>query len=259
MSEIQLYHTRFGQGEPLIILHGFLGASGHWMTIAKRLSPFFEVILPDLRNHGRSSHSHEFDLNLMVRDVVDLAKDIKLSSFNLLGHSMGGKIAMMLALEFSPLVKKCIVVDISPFSLPEENTHASMLNILNAMDLKTLSSISEAAQLFRIHLQDERMVQLCLKNLKHNDEGGFQWKPNVAVLMEKSDNLRIPLPKEAKFNGDVLFMKGENSAYLKNEEWPEIIKVFPKAQFVEIKHAGHWIHADKPEEFFNTTLQFFRS
>lgn len=257
MKGVELYCARIGEGEPLMILHGLLGLSDNWMTLAKRFAEHFQVLLPDLRNHGRSPHSPVFNYQSMVDDLVDLIKSYNIKSLYVLGHSMGGRVAMMLAVQYPELVQKCVVVDMSPFSLPQDNTHIEILNAMNRIDITKASTFQQVEQLIRVVLLDDRIVQMCLKNVKRAPEGGFSWKPDVAVLLDQIDNLRQPIPNDSLFLRPVLFIKGERSPYIRNEEWNDIQKLFPASQLILVENAGHWVHADAPDVFYSIVSGFF--
>jgi esterase len=256
MKGVPLYHTCLGKGEPLLVLHGLLGLSDNWMTLAKRLSAHFYVIVPDLRNHGRSPHSPDFTYDAMVQDLVDLADQKGIKSLNVLGHSMGGRVAMMMAMKFPSLVAKGVVVDISPISLPTDDTHTNILNVMNQIELNEATSFSQVERLIRSYVHEDRIVQMCLKNVKRNTLQGFSWKPDVVTLLDQIDNLKQTIPADHSCLCPVLFIKGEQSPYIRIEEWPEILRIFPMATLVEVKNAGHWVHADAPEDLYKTVIGF---
>ncbi len=256
MTDPLLYYQCFGEGEPLFILHGFLGMSDNWMTIGKKFAEKFRVILPDLRNHGRSSHSNEFSLEGMARDIIQLADNLDIQSFNIIGHSMGGRVAMMVAANFPDRVIRGEVIDISPFQLPSDNTHIEILNMMDTTPLDNAISMQEVEAKIRNKILDGGIVQMCLKNVKRTNSGGYEWKPNVRVMLKDINNLRAQLPSGSMFKGPILFIKGEKSPYLEETELPNIKEYFPLATFITIKNAGHWVHVDAPEELINVTQKF---
>ncbi len=255
---MKLFYRKYGSGPPLIILHGLYGSSDNWVTIAKELSNRNTIYLPDQRNHGQSPHSDIHDYESMSDDLFELVMDLNLGRFFLAGHSMGGKTAIRFALKWPEMLYGLIVADISPFT--DEKTSVSAyerhLTILKAMvttDLSGLTSRSDIEQLLRGKITSEKTRSFLMKNLKRTSDNTFTWKINPSTLLRNLDNImkgierKDILMKETR-GFPVIFLKGMDSDYIPITDYEDIRKLFPAAEFVEIEHAGHWIHADQPGE-----------
>ncbi len=265
---MQLNFKKFGEGFPLVILHGLLGSSDNWQTIAKNLSAVslptgnrqLSAFIIDQRNHGRSPHSPDFSYELLSGDLLHFLDQQNISKAHLLGHSMGGKAVMQFALQHPQRVEKLIVVDVAP--VPYEDGHREVFKALFAVDLKHAASREEVQSVLREHLSgDETTVQFLLKSLQRNDasEPGFRWKFNVESLYKNYSNISAGITSSKSFTGEALFIKGEKSNYINPENYFFIEKYFPNHQLTEIKGAGHWVHADKPKEFMEEVMNFISS
>ncbi|MEO5906463.1 MAG: alpha/beta fold hydrolase, partial [Saprospiraceae bacterium] len=187
---MKLNHKIIGTGKPVIIMHGLFGMLDNWRSIAKMLEEDFQCILVDLRNHGKSPHTDEMNYEIMVNDVIELMDDLHLSNAILLGHSMGGKVAMHLALKYPEKAEKLIVVDIAPKKYTPH--HEDVIAAIQAIDPCTLEDRSEAEQIFTQHLgTDQATIQFLLKNLSRKAEGGFEWKANMDSLIEHYSDLLV--------------------------------------------------------------------
>jgi len=255
---MKLFYRKYGEGPPLIILHGLFGSSDNWMTIAKSLGEYFTVYLPDQRNHGQSPHSDINDYNSMRDDLFELAGDLRLKKFFLAGHSMGGKTAFSFAIEWPEMIDGLLIADISPF-INENNKHTAYnqhLNILEAMlsiDLSLISSRREVESILAEKIPSEQTRGFILKNLKRTAGNKFGWKINSQSLLnnlnkiiEGIDLQRDPAQQITGF--PVIFLKGENSDYLPSGDYKAIQDIFPAAEFVLVPNSGHWIHTDRPDE-----------
>ncbi|HEX5112360.1 MAG TPA: alpha/beta fold hydrolase, partial [Saprospiraceae bacterium] len=226
-------------------------------TIARLMETDYQCILVDLRNHGRSPHDAEMNFSVMAEDVLELMKDLDLDDTILLGHSMGGKVAMHFATTYPELTEKLIVVDIAPKAYPPH--HNSVIAAIEAIDPKILQSRDEAENILRKFLgNDESTVQFIMKNLSRNPEGGFEWKPNMPGIIAAYDQLMKEVTAMHPYLGPTLFIKGENSDYLTEADLPSIHTFFPEASLVSIPGAGHWVHADSPEPFTQAVLKFLK-
>lgn len=255
---MKLFYRKYGQGPLLFILHGLFGSSDNWVSIAKSLSDAFTVILPDQRNHGQSPHSDVHDYNAMRDDLFELASDLYADKFFLAGHSMGGKTAIAFALKWPEMLNGLLVADISPFKgdntdRTEFNHHLKILKAMMSLDLGSIRSRQEAdAELQKAGLPDY-VRGFVLKNLERGHGNVFRWKLNAPALLRNLEKIMEPVSRDMAFSYQVtgfpvIFLKGEKSAYLPQEDYADIKKIFPAAEFVEIKNAGHWIHSDNPEE-----------
>ncbi len=251
---MMLYYQQFGSGEPLIILHGLFGSGDNWRTVGKQLAENFTVYLVDLRNHGRSPHHPVHTYPAMAADVFALMDQLKLTSANLLGHSMGGKVAMYLALNHPHRVMRLVVVDIAPRRYPI--VHLDILKAMQTMPLNKIQSRQDAAQwLFRV-IHDPGIVQFLLKNLVR-EKDHWRWRVNLTAIETHIHQLSDwPDTGKRQFKGATLFVAGKKSTYINSSDYARIRQWFPAARFVTIPHAGHWVHADQPERFVKT-VQFF--
>ncbi|MEJ5264331.1 MAG: alpha/beta fold hydrolase [Bacteroidales bacterium] len=262
---MQLYFTSIGEGDPVVILHGLYGNSDNWYSIAKQLSSKFKVFSLDLRNHGRSPHASSHTFDDMVADVAEFFQYQQLSKAHILGHSMGGKVAMLFAYRHRALVDRLIVVDIAPreyISLREPNDHVLQhLNIIQAyaaIDPAKYSTRTEVERAFAQYIPDQRIRQFLLKNLTRDEQGTFRWQLNVSALQQNLPALmaKIDIPANAQINIPALFIKGERSNYLSVQDFESIKQIFPNAEFTIIPKAGHWVHAEQPELFLQKVLEF---
>lgn len=255
---MKLHHKVVGHhNQHLYILHGLLGTADNWHLLSRKYAEYFTVILPDLRNHGHSPHSREFSYELMVQDLLELINDVGSENIYILGHSMGGKVAMQLALNFPELVSKLIVADMRPQRF--EPNHQHVFDALFSLNLSTLQTRKEAEDFMRNSgIQTEGEILFLLKNLGRDSDGNFAWKPNLDSLWENYDQILQPVYGNS-FNKPTLFIKGGLSNYILPKYEDEISKLFPNWKLDTIESAGHWLHADAPEQFFYKTMQFLNS
>ncbi len=244
-----------GQGKIFVILHGFLGMSDNWKTHGKQLSESgFEVHLIDQRNHGSSFWDDSFNYKVLVQDLKQYCDQHHLSNIILLGHSMGGKTAMLFATEYPEMVSKLIVADISPRFYPIH--HESILAGLNALDFESIKSRNEADALLNEYIPDLGTRQFLLKNLYWKEKGQLALRFNLKALTENIAEVGEALPLEAKFLKETLFLRGNKSNYINSQDESLISYHFPKAQIIAIKNAGHWLHAENPKDFFDALMEF---
>lgn len=249
-----LYAKVEGSGKPLIILHGFFGMSDNWKSIATQLAAQgLEVHVLDLRNHGRSFHSEEFSYDAMVQDVMRYVDAQSWENYVVIGHSMGGKVAMLLAAN-DARVQQLIVADIGPkYYAPH---HQTILKGLNAIDFNAKPSRGEVDEVLSQHITEFGVRQFLLKNLYWQTPETLSFRFHLKVLTEKVEEVGKALPADKSYTGPTLFLYGKKSNYVLSEDMPEIRKQFPSAQFVGLEGAGHWLHAEKPQEFLQEVLRF---
>ena len=250
---MKLFFREQGQGQPMIILHGLFGSSDNWLTQAKLFAPHYRVISIDQRNHGQSPHSDDFDYQCMVSDLDEFIEDQKLNEPIIIGHSMGGKAAMNLAVAHSEKISKLIVVDIAPRAYNLE--HYTIVEGLKAIDIANLTSRNEADTVLSEHVPEPDVRQFLLKNLQRKSTGGFSWKINLPVIAEKLSNIGLDLQFEGQFEKPTLFIRGAKSKYVRDEDWQRIIKIFPSAK-LETMDTGHWVQAEKPQEFADVVMKW---
>lgn len=250
-----LHSQILGSGKPFVILHGFLGMSDNWKTLGTRWSEDgYEVHLLDQRNHGRSFQSDEFSYKVMAEDLKNYCDKHNLKEIILLGHSMGGKVAMQFAVTYPEMVSKLIVADIGPKGYPPH--HQDILKALSQLDFSKIKSRGEAEDNLSEYIKDDGTKLFLLKNLyrKNKDELGL--RINLPVLSKKIGEVGAALPENTVFKGDTLFLGGEKSGYIEPMDELLIKKHFPKATIGTISNAGHWLHAENPDEFYDNVMNF---
>lgn len=249
-----LHSQILGKGKAFIILHGFLGMSDNWRTLGKKFSEDgYEVHLLDQRNHGRSFHSEEFSYELMVKDLKNYCEQHDLDEIILLGHSMGGKTAMLFATTYPNMISKLIIADISPKAYPPH--HQDILKALEMLDFSKIDSRDDAEKMLSEYIKIKSIRLFLLKNLfRKGDNYGLRL--NLPVLSEKIEEVGKALPKDARFDGDVLFLSGEKSGYIESIDELIIRQHFPKATIKTISNAGHWLHAENPQDFYRNVKDF---
>lgn len=255
---MKLFFRKYGDGPPLIILHGLFGSSDNWATIARSLENDFTVYLPDQRNHGKSPHSDLHEYDSMREDLHELITHLKLDQFYLAGHSMGGKTAIAYALKWPENLLGLLVADISPFingieGGPEYNQHASILSAMLSMDLSKINSRSDAEEELSKKITSPSIRGFVLKNLERTHGNRFAWKLNAQSLLANLGKIMEGIDRNDAFRYQVtgfpvIFLKGKESAYLPASDYDDVKKVFPAAEIIEVKDAGHWIHSDRPDE-----------
>ncbi len=244
-----------GNKQVFVILHGFLGMSDNWKTHGKNLSESgFEVHLIDQRNHGSSFWDDTFNYDVMAEDLKQYCNHYNLSNIFLMGHSMGGKTAMLFATKYPELVSKLIVADISPRFYPVH--HDTILEGLSSLDFNVLKSRGDADDALGDYIKDFGIRQFLLKNLYWVEKGKLGLRINLEVLKKEIAEVGEALPVHAQFKKDTLFLKGDRSEYIGIEDERIIENHFPEAQIVTIKNAGHWLHAENPQDFFDALIHF---
>jgi pimeloyl-ACP methyl ester carboxylesterase len=252
---MQLLHsTILGKGQPFLILHGYFGMSDNWKTLGNQFSENYEVHLIDQRNHGRSFHSDEFDYELLAEDLYAYIQHYKLEKVLLLGHSMGGKVAMLFAVTYPELVDKLIIADISPKYY--EPHHQPILAALNSVNFSLHNTRSKVEEVLRIYMKDEGVLQFMLKNVFRKNKQTLAFRFNLHSLTVNNSEVGEALPSFTHFDGPTLFLKGENSNYITSEEIPLINAHFANAKIVTVKNAGHWLHAENPTQFYSEVISF---
>ncbi|WP_109299617.1 alpha/beta fold hydrolase [Aquimarina sp. AU474] len=252
---MQLYGNVIGEGQPFIILHGFLGMGDNWKTLGKKISEHgFQVHLLDQRNHGRSPHNEEFSYEIMAADLELYCRENNLKNCYLLGHSMGGKTAMLFATQYPDIVSRLIIADIGPKYYPLH--HQDILDGLSALDFDHIKSRGEADKDLSQYVSDIGVRMFLLKNLYWKEKGILGLRINLKVLIQNSQEIGVELPSHYDFSGPTLFLKGENSNYILQEDETRIQRQFPDVTIREISSAGHWLHAENPTDFLTEVLEF---
>ena len=256
MSNKILHSTIKGEGKPLLILHGYFGMSDNWKTIGNKFSEEYQVHLIDQRNHGRSFHEDEFNYEVLVEDLLNYIKHYKLEEVNIVGHSMGGKTAMLFAVMYPDLVDKLIIVDMSPrYYQPHHN---AILAGLNSIDFSVQNTRTLVDKKLSVLIPDLGVRQFLLKNVYWKEKGQLAYRFNLESLTDNNPEVGEALPPFTVFEKETLFLKGSKSDYITENEEPIIEAHFPNSKIVEIKNAGHWLHAENPKQFYDEVSIFLR-
>jgi esterase len=244
-----------GQGTPLLILHGFLGMSDNWRTHARYWSSHFEVHAIDQRNHGKSFHDFAFDYGVLAKDMITYMDAKNMDKAIVLGHSMGGKTAMSLALQYPERVQKLIVADIAPKEYKVAEKFSHIIDGLLHLDANTFVSRTTADEALATFVPEVGVRQFLLKNLAWTEQRTLKLRCNIQVLQHNLEEIGAA-PKKATFKGETLFLGGKNSDYIVKSDLDLIHAYFPKATLNWIPDAGHWLHAENPKAF-TTALRDF--
>lgn len=256
MVEMDLLHySETGSGEPLFILHGLFGSSKNWQSLARLFSQHFKVFTLDLRNHGQSFHHQEMNYGVMVGDVTRLMVHLGIDSCSLVGHSMGGKTAMLLALEHPQMVSQLVVADIAPVAYSHAYNH--LIDPILRLKLDQLESRSSADKLLQKDIPDTMLRNFLLQNLERKDDQ-WRWKVNWSAITRQMNHLTgFPnLSPEWRIATPTRFIRGENSEYIGSTEEATITVHFDDATIRTIENAGHWLQAEQPEKFSQLALNF---
>ena len=251
-----LHSIILGEGKPLCILHGFLGMLDNWKTLGSSYAENgFCVHLIDQRNHGKSFHSPDFNYDLLSNDLLEYLNFHNIENTYLIGHSMGGKTAMQFACSYSERVAKLLIADIAPKFYPPH--HQSIIDGLNAINIGNLQSRKEADDQLKKYISDNGTRQFLLKNLYRNESKKLEFRFNLEVLSEKMEEIGDNISSSEHFDGPTLFLRGDRSEYVTQNDRESITRHFPKASIETIDNAGHWLHAENPTQFFEKSLAFF--
>tara|TARA_B100001287_G_scaffold276085_1_gene285702 strand:- start:521 stop:1282 length:762 start_codon:yes stop_codon:yes gene_type:complete len=250
---LQLFCREYGNGKPVIILHGLFGFSDNWKSQAKVLANYFRVIVVDLRNHGRSEWADLHSYETMANDVIETMDFLNLSQFHVIGHSMGGKVAMHLAQTYPERILKTVVVDMGVKSYPMH--HQDLIEAIKAVPIETMSARSQVNTFLSNRIPEEGVRQFLLKNLYWIERGKLSWRMNIAVLEANMHLILSALPHIEVIN-PTLFIRGANSNYILEEDYEIIESIFLDSEIQSIKDAGHWVHADSFDFFVESVLAF---
>jgi pimeloyl-ACP methyl ester carboxylesterase len=246
-----------GTGKPLLIIHGFLGMSDNWKSYSSLyVAEGFQVHILDLRNHGKSFHSDEFNYDVMSNDVLEYCNFHILDKVSIIGHSMGGKVAMLFATTYPERMDKLVVADIGPkYYAPH---HQDIFAGLNAIDFSTKPDRTSVEETLYPFIPDFGTRQFIMKNLYWIEPGQLAFRFNLKVFNENIEVIGTKLPEDALFENPTLFIRGGNSKYILDSDLPEIEQYFPNYQLATIPNAGHWLHAENPKLFFEETARFLK-
>ena len=249
-----LNYSEQGSGHPVFLIHGLFGSLSNLGNLARTLAPNYRVISVDLRNHGDSPHDDEMSLFSMAEDIIELMGLLQLPTAHFVGHSLGGKVAMQLAMTDAERVKRLVVADIAPVIYKDNN-----INIIN--HLYNLSKVDIKDRKMADSFLSEQGIELSvraflLKNLRRNTASNFELKININAIKANYESHLSVAPEGEVFTAPCLFLKGENSDYIQQKHQPIIQSIFPKSSVKIIDAVGHWLHAEKPELFNQLVSQF---
>ena len=233
---MKLHFKKFGNGQPLFILHGLFGSSDNWQTLGKKFSNHFTVYMIDQRNHGHSFHIDHINYDLMADDLNELIEIENISDINLLGHSMGGKTAMRFCQKY-PM------------------HHEKIIQGLSAIDFNVVKSRNGAKEILMNYIQDAGTLQFLLKNLYWIEKGQLAWRMNLPAIIENMDMILAEIPPEIVLT-PTLFLEGEKSSYIEQSDYDDLLYYFPNSEFETIYNAGHWLHAENPIDFYDIVTDF---
>jgi pimeloyl-ACP methyl ester carboxylesterase len=253
---MKLFFRHMGQGNPVVILHGLLGLSDNWVTFGRQLALDFEVFIPDIRNHGQSSHDSVFNFPVLVEDLHELITDQGLKKLNLIGHSLGGKIAMLFALRYPDLLDKLVVVDIAFRKYSPNLEHQMLIDAMLKVDFSSARSRSDVDRQLEQNVHSLKLRQFLLKNIYWKDKETLGWRVNLPVLKEALPLMLEGIIRDKKFLNPVLLVKGGLSDYVTDADLPEMVKQFPRTSVKTLENASHWVHADAPGEFYSLVHGF---
>lgn len=252
--QIELNYKEFGQGEPIIILHGLFGMLDNWQTIGRQLGENNLVYIIDQRNHGKSPHTDEFSYPILAEDLRDFMESQWIYRATLIGHSMGGKTVMQFAMEYPDMINKLIILDMAPKTYT--GGHELIMDTLRDINLSAINDRKEAEQFMLARIPEFGVRQFLLKNLTRNENtGNFEWKMNLPVLQRAYENILANI-SDGVYEGETLFVRGDRSDYVCNEDLPSIKSRFPNMELQTIQEAGHWVHAEQPRKVLEAIQDF---
>lgn len=252
---MQLHYQSLGQGQPLILLHGLFGSGNNWGTVAKHFSQCFQVISVDLRNHGSSPHSDSQTYAELSQDLAELCDALNLNTVHLLGHSLGGKVAMQFATQFPQRVDKLVVVDMAMRAYADAHTH--LIDAMMAVDLSAMRSRNEVDLALSSNINQVAVRQFLLMNLVKSGQQ-FAWRINLAALKANYPAMQQAVYESALYDKPCLFIRGQYSDYVNDDDIDHIKAHFTQAQFASLP-AGHWVHAEQPQAFIALVERFLSS
>lgn len=256
---MQLFFRRFGEkgNQPVVILHGLFGISDNWVSYARRLSlEAYEVFVPDQRNHGHSPQSDTFNYLALTDDLFDFIDENEIEDPIIIGHSMGGKVAMRYALENPLLVKKLIVIDISLKAYGPRKQHLNIIKAMKSIDLKKFKFRQEIEGELAKYIPEPRIRLFILKNLHRKSKDEFEWRLYYEGIENSLSDMFDAINTSVKYDKPTLFIKGGASDYILLEDYDQIRYNFPNAEIITIENASHWVHVEVAEKFYQLTSGF---
>lgn len=242
---MQLNYVKQGNGYPTLLIHGLFGSWENLNGLAKSLQDDREVILVDVRNHGRSPHAESMNYLDIMNDFIELMDALDLTQFDVIGHSMGGKIAMLLALLHPNRVRRLVVLDVAPVTY--DARHNSIFDALLSVPLGEIDGRKQADAILASSISEAGVRQFLLKSLHKNDEGNYRWRFNLEALHKHYADIVAFPSVDSQFTGPTLFVKGALSNYILPEHRSQITQYFPNSKARVISGTAHWLHAEKPQ------------
>jgi esterase len=257
---MELYYREYGEGQPIVILHGLLGISDNWVGFARRLAEEgYRILIPDQRNHGQSPHHPVLNYYALTDDLSEYIETHHLAKPIILGHSMGGKVAMRYTLEHPGAVDRLIVVDTSLRTYFRFNYHLRLIDAMLSVDFNEAGTRQDVEVKLAERIKDDRLVQFLMKNLYWKEKGKLGWRPDLQAISYHVDAMYDGVFYSTRFDRPALFVRGGLSDYILEEDIPAIIQNFPQAIIKTISRGTHWVHADEPEEFYQLVAEFLKS
>lgn len=253
----KLNYKVFGEGEPVVILHGLFGMLDNWQTFAKKLAENYMVYIVDQRDHGKSPHTNEFKYNLLAEDLKTFCEDQWIHQARFIGHSMGGRTCMHLALQYPDLVSQMVIVDMGVKTYT--GGHQDIIDALLSVPIEKVKSRSEVDQLLAKTITDKGVRLFLMKNLSRSKEEGYRWKMNLQLLAREYANIMKGLDQNNWSDVDIQFIRGSRSQYIVSDDVDGIQSIFPKANIQTVDDAGHWIHAEQPQALLELISDYFGS
>jgi esterase len=256
---MKLFYREYGEGQPVVILHGLLGFSDNWVGIARKLSKEgFRVLIPDQRNHGRSPRNTVFNYYALTDDIAEFIESKNLVMPVILGHSMGGKVAMRYTLENPEAVGKLVIVDTSLRTYTRFNYHLKLIEAMLSIDLSRVRSRKGVEKALSEKINEMRMVQFLMKNLYRKEKDLLAWRPDLQVISNQIEDLYGGIFYSTRYERPTLFIRGGKSDYILEEDYPAIYQSFSNAVIKTLENATHWVHADEPVKFNQLLLEFLK-
>lgn len=252
---MKLHYRTMGEGRPLVILHGVFGSSDNWQTLGRYFSEWCKVYLVDLRDHGFSPHSDSLDLDAMAGDIKELADEGGLENFDLIGHSMGGKVGMRFAQLHPHLLGTLIVVDMAPKRY--EMRHGELIEALKSLELEKIEGRKDADEKLAQRIPDFGVRQFLLKNLHRKEQDAWEWKMNLPLIEQDLPKINEALAEEP-VEIPTLFIRGGNSDYIEDDDEPLLKRYFPNSGLKTVEGSGHWVHAEAPKAFYQIVEDLLR-
>lgn len=256
----QILHSKIYENKnkpSLLIFHGLFGLLDNWGSLGKKFGENYDTHLIDLRNHGKSFHSDEMSYESMVEDIADYIDFYNLNKPILLGHSLGGRAVMSFSIEKPDLVHKLIVVDMAPKAYKPH--HVKIFEALNTIDFSNVRDRKDVENMLSKEIDNKAIVQFLVKNVYRKDDNSFDFRFNLKGLEKNYIHIISKAIETGIFLGSSLFISGEKSNYILEDDKIEIIKQFPNSKFISISNAGHWVQAENPNDFYNSVVSFIES